>query len=311
MKIQKIVKSSRAGLVLVMLGTFVCFLLFSTDRGRALARTQGERAMVVLAVSNDSPSGMAEAQLDPVVIVEQGRFTDPRMNDDEQAQNRFVQKYLQAGAKYYLTFGGASVGTIAIKSSNRGCNAINAIGSVQADAAARGRIHGQIKGLAVNYIARASANVTRRTPTPAERTAAINIAKTTFQQHGAVAESLAKLDVINLTAIDADGDGRSELIGSFSVPFRTTGIKRYLFLILEPEGANFKTGLANYQFYNNQETETYESGKELLVDYLDMNGDGVAEIVSIINGYDAYGYNIYQKKNGQWKSVYSGGGDAC
>ncbi len=114
-----------------------------------------------------------------------------------------------------------------------------------------------------------------------------------------------------MTAIDADGDGRSELVGSFSVPFRTTGIKRYLFLILELEGANFKVGLANYQFLNSPETATYESGKELLVDYMDMDGDGVAEIVSIGNGYDAYGYSIYQKKAGRWKNVYNGGGDAC
>ncbi|HMF57237.1 MAG TPA: hypothetical protein VK619_12920 [Pyrinomonadaceae bacterium] len=312
MKPLKNVKALRAIFVAATLVSCICLLLFSANRSGALARaTQGEHALVVLAVSNDSQSGMAEVSLDPVVIVEQGRFTDPRMDDNAEAQDRFAQKYLQAGLKYYLTFGGASVGAVTIKSSNRGCNAVSASGSVQADAAVQGRIHGQLKGLAVNYIARASATITRRTPTPAERTAAINIAKTTFQQHGAVAESLAKLDVINLTAIDADGDGKSEMVGSFSVPFRTSGIKRYLFLILEPEGANFKTGIANYQFYNTPETATYESGKELLIDYLDMDGDGVGEIVSGGSGYDAYGYTIYQKKNGQWKNVYSGGGDAC
>jgi hypothetical protein len=42
-----------------------------------------------------------------------------------------------------------------------------------------------------------------------------------------------------------------------------------------------------------------------------MDGDGIAEVVTIDEGFDGYGYSIYKKRNGRWRSVYSGIGDAC
>ena len=50
------------------------------------------------------------------------------------------------------------------------------------------------------------------------------------------------MTVTNLTATDLDGDGKFELIGSFVIATEKK-FRRDLFLIAEPQGANYKAAL--------------------------------------------------------------------
>ena len=73
-------------------------------------------------------------------------------------------------------------------------------------------------------------------------------------------------------------------------------------------GAGFKAELANFQAY--RKVDDFGRG-ESFVDQLDIDGDGVGEVIIIGEGYDGYGYSIYKKRGGTWRMIYSVMGDAC
>ena len=116
------------------------------------------------------------------------------------------------------------------------------------------------------------------------------------------------MEVLNLTAIDVDGDRKAELVGSFKAP-QTVADKppHHLFLIAEGEGQSYRTARAEYLF-NPQQTE-YTLGSQLLADYMDIDGDGTGEIVTTYAGpaFASY-FRIYRRKNGSWERVFTGGG---
>lgn len=121
---------------------------------------------------------------------------------------------------------------------------------------------------------------------------------------------MRRLEVNNLTATDLNGDGQYEVIGDFRIQTGDiSGARRDLFLIATPTGKGYRAELASFQSYR------MESGfgrGVAFADQVDMDGDGIAEVVTIDEGFDAYGYSIYKKqRNGSWRSIYSGSGDAC
>ncbi|MDX6695432.1 MAG: hypothetical protein QOF02_3035 [Blastocatellia bacterium] len=120
---------------------------------------------------------------------------------------------------------------------------------------------------------------------------------------------MRRLKVNNLTATDLDGDGQFEFIGDFVIKTGDiSGARRDLFLIASAQGKGYRAELAEFQSYK------MDSGFGrgiAFVDQLDMDGDGTGEVVTVDEGFDAYGYSIYKKRNGRWQSIHSIAGDAC
>src|SRR6185503_4407639 len=92
----------------------------------------------------------------------------------------FAKQYFAAGKNYRLLFGGGEVGTVTLKGWSRGCN------SVHAEASGSTSLHlsGQMKGLATTSDAIGKRAPARRTPTAAERSAAMALVKRIYAQHG-------------------------------------------------------------------------------------------------------------------------------
>ncbi|MGB9180903.1 MAG: hypothetical protein WCB68_16850 [Pyrinomonadaceae bacterium] len=251
-----------------------------------------------------SSENWPEANIDPLVMVENGKFKYPFDDSKDEEQKRFAAEFFNEGRKYHLTFGGAEVGTLTVKGSDVGCMSLHGKGTLETDAESSKRIRAQNSALATNSDAFAHRSIERRALTVEERTSVLNLAKSAFRQHGAVARLLSKMKVNNLTAIEVDDVGKTTLIGSFTIPE-----VRQLFLIVERAGNGYRVAVANYEV--SKEDPVYQIGKESLVDHLDLDGDGVSEIITTIAGFDAYGYNIYKRQRGRWRRIYSSGGDAC
>jgi len=111
-----------------------------------------------------------------------------------------------------------------------------------------------------------------------------------------------KMKTVNLTATDIGRDGQFELIGTFLID-GANDLKHNLFVIFEP------TAAGKYKVAWNWYENGYEDRK--LVDVVDLDGDGTAEVNA--EGFEIENnlYVIYKRQAGTWRPVYKGGGGAC
>jgi hypothetical protein len=254
--------------------------------------------------------GPPEPRLEAIAILDQGQFKAPGgvKNRDAAA---FIKKYLPRGRKFFVVFGGGAAGTINLTETGLGCNdLIYGIGPFNPGSLGIARIHGRVQGLATTSDMVARSEIWRRAPSADERAAAAGLAKLAFANKGLTPAQLMKMETVNLTAIDVDGDNRAELVGTFSVPQTDTNRPpRYLFLIAEGDGANYQAAFSSYRYF--PKSDVYNSGEESLIDYVDVERDGTAEIVTSYTGVTDGGYHIYRRVNGAWKVVYENATDLC
>ena len=116
------------------------------------------------------------------------------------------------------------------------------------------------------------------------------------------------MEVENLTATDLDRDGNFELVGNFKIENNTGQSENLytLFMIFEPEGGGFKPALTWFHRAAAEEPEQRD-----FVDQVDLDGDGVAEVIAEGFYPEANDYVIYKRRQGRWVSVYQGGGGGC
>jgi hypothetical protein len=252
----------------------------------------------------------SDPTLDVIALIENGQFNAPRgvkVKDME----AFATKYLPNGRRFFVVFGGGAAGTIDVASTGLGCNErVYATGPFAAGSLGSDRIHGAVRGLATNSDRIARSEIWRRAPSADERAAAVDLAKEFFTAKGVPSTQLAKMETINLTAIDIEADNKAELVGAFKAPVADKEKPpHYLFLIAEGEGKNFKAAYSSYGYL--PKSKIYSSGEETLIDYIDLDRDGLAEIISSYTGLTDAGYRIYRKTNGQWQKIYQYAAAIC
>lgn len=252
---------------------------------------------VLFAVSGGVDS--AAGSIDPVVVIDGGRYTppptDPAFNGD----------YFRPGREYTVLFGGGRAGSAKVLKyveSAEGCTDPSADAEVRTDL----RRGGAFEGLAVSTD-RLGANAgARREPNGAERAAAVALARTLYGAKRVRAALVRKMKVEHLTAADLDRDGRYELVGSFRIG-AGDDLTHNLFVIFEPAArGRYRPA---FTWYHKGAGEDYEDLG--LVDVVDIDLDGTAEVVARASQYESYGYSIYRRRRGQWRAVYHGGGGGC
>lgn len=292
-------RAKRAGFALILLAS-----LFARPEAAQTPtrRTTAAGGTVVFAVSKTD----AGATMEPVVIYRGGAFLKPPIEASEAATGAFIKEYFRAGRQYPLLFGGGEAGSVTVqKYAEQGCVGLNAEVALQTGA----RLGGQVQALAVSSPQLAHEPTSRRAPTDAERAKALELARTAYAKNGVGASLVKRMEVENLTATDLDRDGRAEMVGNFRVR-RGEGddfSAHTLFIIFEPEGDGFKAALI---WYHRGGQEGSEEGRAF-VDQLDLDGDGVAEVVAAGSYYESNDYIIYKKQQGRWREVYRGGGGGC
>jgi hypothetical protein len=288
---------------LVGLGLLVCSPGSTARNESANGATTVPLATLVCVVSGEGED-LSEMNMDPVVIVQGGKFKPVYPDNNEAAQQLFAKKYFSEGQKYRLTFGGGQAGTATVKKSGMGCNALHATVAIETTA----KIQGQVRALATNSESLGRKASTRRAPTAAERAAVMALVRQIYRAKGTSAQLQRLLKTTDLTASDLNGDGKFELIGSFVIETQAKA-RRDLFLIAEARGSGFAATLVSYQSYK-LPPEGFDSAINF-VDQMDLDSDGVGEVFAIQGGFDGYAYLIYKKQNGRWRNVFSATGDAC
>lgn len=238
--------------------------------------------------------------IEPIVIISGGKYTQPPVGEDAGVMKRFTDSYFQVGRKYRVIFGGGGAGSLTVQ----GYTA-DMCGNLLAEVAAQttARLGGEVQALAVSSDKIGSGESSRRAPTEAERASALEVAGAVYGQRRVGAALVRKMKTVNLTATDIERDGRFELIGTFQID-GVNDAKHNLFVIFEATAAGkYK---AAWNWYENG----YEDRK--LVDVVDLDGDGTAEVIA--EGFEIENniYVIYKRQRGIWRPVYKGGGGgAC
>ena len=283
------------GLIACALALLAC----AQTVGGARAAGQGGGGTVVFAVSKYEGGVTTE----PVVIYRGGAYVVPPVDEDPKT-NPFAREYFRAGRKYRIISGGGEAGTLTmVKYLEPGCVGLVA----EATAETQARLGGRVKALATDSQTLGRGAPSRRAPTEAERTRAVELARASYAKNGVAASLASKMEVVNLTATDLDRDGRFELVGSFAVEKKDAAPMAYtLFLIMEPAGDALKTA---WEWFHKGYEDGYEDRH--FVDQLDFDGDGVGEVVAMGSYYESNDYVIYKRQQGRWRPVYKGGGGGC
>jgi hypothetical protein len=291
----------------------------STENTRKKEKASQQKA-VVFAVFGSAAEGMS-ATMEPILILEGGQYKEPISgSSDADEIKRFGNEYYRKGQKYRLLFGGAEAGTATVKKSNPDseCFRSGADITTQTDV----KLNKNVMALATDSksLGMAAAERSRRTPSQGERAAALELARAAFKQNGVAAALLPTMQVVNLTAIDLDRDGKAELAGSFVVSKRTRKQERYvLFLLAVPQGASYKAAVSNFEKHgeadimSGADINVINDGiyVERLVEHLDLDGDSVSELVTTSTGLEGVTYYIYKRQNGAWSKAYEFGNYRC
>lgn len=302
-----------------LLVTASLFSFASAGAETAIGVGAAQQRVVVFAVFGGT--AQLPARMEPILLLEGGQYKEPvsGSSDAEEIQ-RFTGDHYKQGRKYRLLFGGAEAGTATVNKSTQDeeCFRTGAQISLQTDA----RLNRNVMALATDSssLGQPATERSRRTPTPAERTQALELARTTFRQKGVAAALLPNLEVVNLTAVDLDRDGKFELAGSFIANKRTRRQERYvLFQLAVPEGASYRAAVSNYSKFGEADImsgstiTTINEGTyvEKLVEHLDLDGDRTSELLTINEGLEGVTYLVYKRQNGAWNKVYEFGNYRC
>jgi hypothetical protein len=251
----------------------------------------------LFAVSKDADS--AAGSIDPVVVFRGGRYTMPPLDA------AFVGEYFRPGHEYVVLFGGGRAGSAKVLKSNVNTDAC-VISTADTEVLTTARLGGEVQALATSSDRIGAGQSSRRAPTEAERTAALALARTLYGAKRVRAALVKKMKVEHLTAADLDRDGRYELVGNFQID-AGDDLMHNLFVIFEPAARGRYRPAFNW--YHKGAGEDYEDLG--LVDVLDIDLDGTAEVVARASQYESYGYSIYRRRRGKWRAVYHGGGGGC
>ena len=313
---------SRGPVLLAALLTLSLASVFSLADGNRKPGGQmprpSQQKTVVFAVFGPGSEG-ASARMEPILILEGGKLTEPVSGgSDVEEINRFSNQHYRKGQKYRLLFGGAEAGAATVQKSIRDeeCFRTGADISLQTDA----KLNRNVMALATNSESLGAGERSRRSPSAGERAQALELARTTFRQKGVAASLLPTMEVINLTAVDLDRDGKAELAGSFVVSKRTRKQERYvLFQLALPQGDGYRAAFSNFEKFDEDAIMSGASINainqgvyvERLVEHLDLDGDRTNELVTTTTGLEGVTYYIYKRQSGAWAKVYEFGNYRC
>ena len=280
------------------ISAFIILSLINCLTAGARAQTRGRVA--IFAISSESAG---EGSMDAVAVLDGKNLRAPYA-DDEKDHQRFGSEYWSPGKTFRLIFGGGDAGTVTVGQWSRGCETIHAQVTLKTSA----RVGGKVMALATSSDSLGKRSVSRRPPTDAERAATLALMKSIYQENRTPATLMNSIKVTNLTATDLNGDGKYEMIGSFTLTAKNK-FERDLFLIAIPQGATMRAEFVKFQAYQ-PPPEGFLSSIDF-VDQLDIDGDGTAEVFAVQGGFDGYAYLILKKVSGRWRKIFDMAGDAC
>jgi len=266
------------------------------------------RSLAPVADDDRCPS---RAYVEPIVEISQRLAPPPSGVEPEstipmpEGLRRFLRTYFQPGRRYRLLGSPTEASVTIVKRLDLSCVSVGACVRLEGAVAAAGHL--------------LATDSPRLAPPPAARALsaedsqrAAALARARFQAHGLRA-SLAQgspLELYEGIAADLDGDGARELIvaAGFTSPRVAEGAL--------PDCAARVALVVDGRTGDVQELWTSAGDAEMgprdeIVGLVDVDGDGVFEVVLRVVGYEAWEYHLFRRVGGRWLEVYAGAGGGC
>lgn len=229
----------------------------------------------------------------------------------------FHRTYFTKGKVYPLIFGGKSSGTVTVVSSNPSGECVNYLANVSTKSA-RTTLKGNIMGLATNARVVKPGSGIRRLPTAAERAEIEALVREAFAKDSVPASATKTLKYQNLTALDVNADGKTEMVGSFWADLSEKD-RQLLFFIAEiSSDGKYRFGFQESNKVAQDDTmsgdiKDVDSGvyHERLLDIFDVDGDGDSEIFTYTMSFEGAGFNVYKRKGDAWVNHFEGSNYHC
>jgi hypothetical protein len=260
---------------------------------------QGGRKQIIFAVLNDGRA------LEPIAQVEKGKIVELE-SGEENGWKDFTKIYYKPKTAYNLIFGGVANGKVTVvKSAPESDCAQNMAEATTVSPKAR--LKGLVMALATDVTVKKGVLGTRRTPLIAERLEIEKLVREELTKQKVSAANLKGLRYHNLTALDVNNDKAVEFVGSYWLP--TTKTERAMLFFIAEKSADGKYALAYSDFKKLRQDEVMSGNigdvdegmlNELLLDVLDVDGDGTAEVFTIGKAFEGNNFNIYKRETGKW-----------
>jgi hypothetical protein len=246
----------------------------------------GERR-VLFAVNDDGE----RVTIEPIVLLDP--IAEPRMDDEA-----FARRYFAASRSYVTSFNGKVTGDVrTVERVRTGCV------SMAASALLTGSNEAQF---ATNFAPEHTG------PAPREATDDELRMLRRWGRLFLVHRGLAAADVERLEAdvVHVDpGDGTPLFVGSLHAvgsPQRPSGVVFFIAAAADVTPTRVKT---QYARFSEREPDPAQ-GVQWLFGTIDLDGDGIAELVTWRQEKEGHSYVVLRRKNGQWMAT-EGGGAGC
>jgi hypothetical protein len=280
---------------------------------RSAVKPQTKAKPIIFAVINDGQ------RIEPLALIDKGALTATTGGDgDEKVLANFVKTYYQPKTIYRLIFGGADAGTITVKESDAKAECSKNMAQVAAQSG-RAKLKGFVMALATNAPVSKTASGVRRLPTSAERAEIESLVRAEFAKQNISASDTKNLKYHNLTALDVDNDKRAEMVGTFWV--ETSMTERALLFFIADKNADGKYAFGYSEFkavkqadVMSDDIKNVDEGilHERLLDALEYDGDGSAEIFTYVQSFEGSSFKAYSRqKNGKWEKAFEGSNYHC
>ena len=285
----------------IALAASLCASGLSAQKAKPKLTSTGKAKPAIFAVIYSG------ATIEPIAIVDNGKLLsgagDPASENSDLANN-----YYKVGTKYTLIFGGVPNGTVSITKSNVGTECGGASADISVQSAKK--LSGFVMGLATNITPKTKGSGVRRTPNATEKTEVEALVRAEYAKHKVPASAAKQLRYHNLTAMDVDGDGNVELIGSYWVAPKTKERDLLFFIAAKSAAGKYAFNYSDFQVATpdkvmSGELKDIEDGvyQTLLLDAFDYDNDGVAEIFTLSKAFEGNNYSAFKRENGKWTKV--------
>jgi hypothetical protein len=276
---------------------------------RTRTTTAPVKKPIIFAVLNDGGT------LEPIAYVNRGKLEEPAGGDDTPAIiTAFNRTYYKPGTVYKLVFGAANGGTVTVKSADAKAECSRNMAQATTKAT-KTPLKGLVMGLATSGTVKPAESAVRRKPTDAEKSEVEALVKAEYVRQKLTPKTLR---YHNLTALDLDSDGKTELVGSYWIEIDK--LTRGLLFFIAGQGASGKYSLGHkeYRFVDQADVmsgdiKNVDEGvyHELLLDAFDYNGDGKSEVFTYVQSFEAAGFNVYRRTGDKWTKVFEGSNYHC
>ncbi|MBX3282449.1 MAG: hypothetical protein KF756_08230 [Acidobacteria bacterium] len=294
---------NRNSLLVAAMAGVLCISAGNTFGQKKPAKKPQPRKSVIFAVLDNGKTAS------PIALVSNGKLSEPANGADDEAKLvAFGKTYYKPKTAYRLIFGGGDAGTARITAFDPKAECAKNTATITVDTT-KVKLDGFVKALATNAPSASTRGAFRRRPTASEKAEAETLVRAEYAKNKLTPKAL---HYQNLTAIDTNGDGVAELVGSYWIEVDKLTRALLFFIAEKGKSGKYELGFSDYRRVGQDgvmsgEIKDVDAGfyHELLLDYFDVDGDGNAEIFTYTQAFEGAGFDVYHSVGSKWSKLYS------